>query len=70
MMRLMDVPGDMDCDGIVTTADIVGFVDALVSPSRYEAAFPYCDRGRGDVNHDGIMDAFDVEPFVNLLLPW
>lgn len=61
------VHGDLNCDGFVDNEDVDPFVLALLSPSRYAAAWPECDRLRADCNHDGFVDNEDVDPFVALL---
>ena len=43
------------------------FVLALTDPSGYAEAFPDCDRMLADINGDGDVDAFDIDPFVELL---
>lgn len=60
-------PGDMNCDGIISFADINAFVLALSSPASYEAAYPDCERMLADVNQDGAVDFKDINPFVILL---
>ncbi|MBL8880294.1 MAG: hypothetical protein JNG88_14365 [Phycisphaerales bacterium] len=65
--RIGQLPGDLNCDGIVNNFDIDPFVLALVAPDQYEAAFPNCDRTAADANGDGSVDNFDIDPFVQLL---
>ena len=43
------------------------FVLALTNPSGYEAAFPDCDISLADINGDGSVNSFDIDPFVELL---
>jgi hypothetical protein len=59
--------GDMNCDGIVSAADIDPFVIALTNPAGYAAQFPDCDILTGDINSDGNVSAADIDPFVTLL---
>lgn len=59
--------GDMNCDGIVSVADIGPFVLALTNPLAYAAAFPNCDPLNGDVNGDGELSVGDIGGFVALL---
>ena len=41
---------------------------ALVSPTVYELTYPDCDIRTADCNHDGAVNAFDIDPFVELLV--
>lgn len=59
--------GDLNCDGIVTVADIGPFVMALTDPAAYAAAFPSCSPLRGDCTSDGQLTVSDIACFVNLL---
>ena len=36
---------------------------------RVAGQFPNCDINLADINGDGNIDAFDIEPFLNLLFP-
>ena len=43
---------------------------ALTSPAEYAIQFPDLDPILlGDLNGDGALNAFDIDPFVNLLAP-
>jgi len=55
---------DMNCDGSVDTADIDGFVLAVVNPAQYAATFPNCDVMLADCNGDGVVDTADIDSFV------
>jgi hypothetical protein len=60
--------GDMNCDGVVSPADIDPFVIALTQgQAGYEALFPNCEYLHADVNEDGTVSAADIDPFVTLL---
>jgi sulfatase modifying factor 1 len=62
-------PGDMNCDGAVTAADIDPFVVALVEgENAYQAAFPHCAFIYADCNRDLVVSAADIDAFVNLLV--
>ena len=61
------VPGDMNCDCLVTVSDIGPFVMAISNPAGYEAAFPECSVNNADVNGDGFVTVADIGPFVALL---
>jgi hypothetical protein len=37
---------------------------ALTDPDGYATAFPGCDPMLADVNADGAVNAFDIDPFV------
>jgi len=60
--------GDMNCDGAVDTADIDGFVLAIVDPAAYAAAFPDCDVTHADCNDDGAVDTADIDAFVQIVV--
>lgn len=61
------LPGDMNCDGVVSVGDIAGFVLALTDPAAYAATYPACDINNADVNGDGAVSVGDIGPFVTLL---
>ncbi len=60
-------PGDLDCDGAVTFADIDPFVVALSGQAAYEAQFPDCAWLNADCNGDGAVDFDDIDAFVGLI---
>ena len=62
------LPGDLNCDGAVDTADIDAFVLALVDPAEYAAAFPDCDIMAADLNGDGSVDTADIDGFVAAII--
>lgn len=62
------VPGDLDCDGVLTNFDIDPFVLALIDPAGYAIAHPECAPLRGDCNADDRLDNFDIDPFVACLV--
>jgi hypothetical protein len=60
--------GDLNCDGLVTAADIDPFVLALTGgQAAYEAQYPDCNYLNADCNDDGVVSAADIDPFVGLL---
>ena len=59
--------GDMNCDGMISFADINPFVLALTGPAAYAARYPNCDYSVGDINDDGVVSFADINPFVRLL---
>jgi len=61
------VKGDMDCNGTLDTSDVAGFVLAEANPSAYVASHPACDILRADMNDDGVVNAGDIQLFVNAL---
>jgi hypothetical protein len=62
-------PGDANCDGVVSAADIDPFVIALTQgQAAYEAQFPDCAYLSADCNDDGVVTAADIDPFVQLLI--
>ncbi|MBL8879453.1 MAG: hypothetical protein JNG88_10070 [Phycisphaerales bacterium] len=58
------LPADMNCDGLINSFDIDGFVLALSNPAAYAAAYPDCNIDNADVNNDGLVNSFDIDPFV------
>jgi hypothetical protein len=61
-------PGDTNCDGVVSAADIDPFVIALTGgQAAYEAQFPSCNFWHADCNQDGAVSAADIDPFVGIL---
>lgn len=56
--------GDLNCDCHVNNFDIDPFVQALIDPEAYQAAYPTCTPLRGDVNADSAFNNFDIDPFV------
>lgn len=63
------VPGDLNCDGILSAADLEPMVLALMNPAGHTAAFPSCDIGRADCNSDQRLDGGDIRAFVEMLVP-
>jgi hypothetical protein len=61
------VVGDLNCDGVISFADINPFVLRLSNPVAYWTTFPACAESNGDVNADGTVDFGDINPFVALL---
>ncbi|MCG3128731.1 MAG: hypothetical protein CHACPFDD_03622 [Phycisphaerae bacterium] len=60
-------PGDLNCDDRVDFGDVDPLVLLLTDPSAYTAQYPNCDPRLADVNGDGSVNAFDVDPFIALL---
>jgi predicted dienelactone hydrolase len=60
--------GDLNCDGMIDTADVDAFVLALVSPAEHAAAFPDCPAAHADCNGDGAVDTADIDAFVALIV--
>jgi formylglycine-generating enzyme len=59
--------GDVNCDGVISYADINPFVVALSGSSEYLARFPYCNYLSADCNRDGYVTYADINPFVRVL---
>lgn len=57
-------PADLDCDCAIGVADVPLFVTRLLDP----ASTPPCDPTRGDMNHDGLVNGDDLQPFVNAVI--
>lgn len=60
---LPPLPGDANCDGSVTDADVLPMVDALL------AQYFDCDIRRADTNSDGFVDGRDISAFLTTLMP-
>ena len=58
-------PGDMNCDGRITFADIDFFVEALSGQSSWTHA--PCLWLNADCNHDVDVTFADIDPFVSLI---
>ena len=67
------VLGDVNCDGVINMFDVDLFAVALASATDdppfgdYFARDPACNPMRADMDQNGVVDLFDVEPFVELL---
>lgn len=59
--------GDMNCDGVISYADINPFVLAITNAASYEAQFPECDFLNADCTSDGQVSYADINAFVQLL---
>jgi len=60
--------GDMDWNGLFTTADIAAFVTGLLRPDEYATSYSgHAAVDHGDLNGDGKLDGLDIAEFVRLL---
>ncbi|MCB9854698.1 MAG: hypothetical protein H6818_03350 [Phycisphaerales bacterium] len=70
--NLIEIPtivvGDMNCDGLLTPADVAPFVQALIDPTTYATAYSDCDIQRGDINNDGTVNGLDTQRFLEQLI--
>ena len=57
-------PGDTNCDGRVTFADIDPFVEALAGESAWNVNHPTCPWLNADANGDNTVSFADIDPFV------
>ena len=67
------VLGDLNCDGVLNTADIPHFVEAILDSAIYAAdhdgsPYPPCQRSHADLNGDTREDGLDIQSFVDALL--
>lgn len=60
--------GDLNCDGVLSLADVSPLVLALVDPTGYGQAYPSCSALNGDVSFDSSVNGLDIAPFVDRLL--
>jgi 6-phosphogluconolactonase (cycloisomerase 2 family) len=63
------INGDMDCDGDLDLADINALTLALLNAPGWTSTYPYCNINRGDMNGDGLVNAADIQLFVDALIP-
>lgn len=61
-------PGDANCDGAVSIADVAGFNAAIFSRATYYDAQPACVFESCDMNSDGYVDNLDVPLFIERIL--
>ncbi len=61
------LPGDLNCDGSVSFADINPFVLILSDRAAWTATYPDCPVANGDIDGDSIVGFGDINPFVALL---
>ncbi|MFH1747535.1 MAG: hypothetical protein ABIG44_10875 [Planctomycetota bacterium] len=61
------LPGDLNCDGAVDPADIAPFVLALGAPDIYAETYPDCTIAAADINGDQVVNAYDIDPFIDLI---
>jgi len=61
------VLGDLNVDNVVDDADIDPFVLALVNPMGYRNQYRMLPVLHDDCNQDGVLNAFDIDAFVQLL---
>ena len=63
-LQVLALLGDMNADDNLTAADVPLFIQALVNPSSYAAAFPLLDATIiGDMNQNGTFDFGDIAGF-------
>lgn len=60
-------PGDVNCDGVTSYADINPFVLAISDQTGYETQYPDCNWLNADCNADGVVSYADINAFVQLL---
>ena len=67
------VLGDVNCDGVINMFDVDLFAVALATATddppfgEYFSRNSACNPMRADMDQNGVVDLFDVEPFVDLL---
>lgn len=61
-------PGDMNCDGAVTTADVQPFVQSILSPEAYSTARPLCNPANGDFTGEWITNGEDIPHLIDAIL--
>jgi len=66
--QVVPEPGDVNCDGSISTLDVEPFVIALLDPAGYAAAFPNCNVQSADMNGDGNINGLDIAGFTHCLL--
>jgi len=61
-------PGNMNCDSLINTQDLFGFITALTNSEGYESIYPACNLQNADVNMDGLVNGRDIQVFVDILV--
>jgi hypothetical protein len=60
--------GDLNCDGVISYADINPFVLYLSNFSTWQIVYDNCPPEIGDINQDGVYPSCaDIDPFIALL---
>jgi len=59
--------GDLNGDDIADRNDVDAFILALTDPNTYEEIYPWVGVFNADVNGDGRVNAFDIDPFITLI---
>jgi len=70
IMKVAPVLGDFNRDFQITSADLQAMLGALKNPAAYESAYGLTAADMlmiGDINNDGVFNAADIKPFMNLL---
>ncbi len=62
------IPGDTNCDGLVTFDDVTPFVTAVARPAEYEAQYPGCNWLTADCDFNGTVNFDDINAFVELMV--
>ncbi len=62
------LPGDMNSDGNISTADITPFVAALCGHGSFADVCPKGDLNSADCNRDGNVNGADIDAFIELLV--
>lgn len=63
----LGLPGDLDCDHVISLIDLDEFLSALLAPVAHSQAHPACPAGAADVNLDGLVNGADVHAWIDLL---
>lgn len=66
-IKFLPLTGDANCDGVVSIADLDGFVQLLLDPVAYAIAHPNCDAANADVTGDNATDGLDISAFLTLI---
>ena len=59
---------DVNCDAVITNADIDPFLLALTEPQTYAIRYPDCPIESADCNEDGLVNYGDIDSFVAILV--
>jgi RHS repeat-associated protein len=66
-MTLLDVAGDMNCDGVVNGNDIAPFSLAVTNAELYQQQYPDCEILHADLNGDGAVNPFDIDYLTDII---
>src|SRR5262249_1314764 len=64
LVAYSQLPGDINADGVVNSADLSMFISVLLGTDNDPA-----HRARSDLNADGLADGADIQGFIAAIMP-